>query len=219
LALRESLWLVAKIYNIPKSRYDQLLARFSDTLDLEELLSKPIRTMSLGQKMRAELAATLIHQPKVVYLDEPTIGLDVLVKERIRAFIKEQHREHNTTIVLTTHDLGDIEELCSRVIMIDGGKVIFDGSIDTIKERFGAYRHLVFDVAGDVGSTKAWELPMGTTVIASEPGKLRLRFHRQHTTAAQVAARVLEQCTAQDFHLEEPDLTSIVKEIYAGGIH
>src|SRR2546422_1432974 len=116
--------MIARIYEVPPAGYKQLLDQFAETLELKELLHMPVRTMSLGQKMRAELAATLIHEPTVVYLDEPTIGLDLIVKERIREFIKQQNRERNTTVMLTTHDLGDIEELCRRVLIIDAGKLI-----------------------------------------------------------------------------------------------
>src|SRR5574338_8657 len=150
LAFIESLSLVAKIYQVPDKRYKELLAQFSETLELKELLSVPIRNMSLGQKMRADLAATLIHEPRVVYLDEPTIGLDLIVKERIREFIKEQNRTRDTTVVLTTHDLGDIEELCKRVIIIDDGRLIYDGPIETIKKRFGKYREITFETVEDV---------------------------------------------------------------------
>jgi len=143
----ESLNLIARIYEVEPKRYKELLEQFSYTLELGELLAKPVRQMSLGQKMRAELAATLIHEPRVVYLDEPTIGLDVVVKEKIRAFIKEQNRAKGTTVVLTTHDLGDIEELCGRVIIIDAGRVIYDGPLATIRERFGQYRGTTFETA------------------------------------------------------------------------
>ena len=122
LALIESLNLVAKIYQVDAARYRQLLEQFAETLELKPLLSVPIRQLSLGQKMRAELAATLIHEPKIVYLDEPTIGLDLIVKERIREFIKQQNQTRGTTVILTTHDLGDIEELCKRVLIIDAGQ-------------------------------------------------------------------------------------------------
>ncbi len=121
LALIESLTMVGRIYEVPDARFKQLMDEFAETLALKELLKIPIRNMSLGQKMRAELAATLIHEPRIVYLDEPTIGLDLLVKERIRAFIKQVNREKGTTVILTTHDLGDIEELCKRVLIIDNG--------------------------------------------------------------------------------------------------
>lgn len=216
LALIESLNLVAKIYEVEPARYKALLERFSASLGLDELLRVPIRNMSLGQKMRAELAATLIHEPPVVYLDEPTIGLDVLVKEHIRAFIKEQNRELGTTVVLTTHDLGDIEELCRRVIIIDGGKLIYDGPISAIKQRFGRYRTISFDTAAPAPTVLT--LPPGAELTAHEERKLVLRFDRGRASASQVAAQVMAQVDVADFSISEPDLSSIVKQIYAGGL-
>jgi ABC-2 type transport system ATP-binding protein len=215
LALRESLWLVAKIYEIPPAKFKSLLEEFSHVLELEELLSKPIRLMSLGQKMRAELAATLIHSPKVVYLDEPTIGLDVLVKERIRQFIKDQNAAHGTTVILTTHDLGDIEELCNRVMIIDAGRLIYDGALQTIKDRFGTHRIIKFETASRI---QGLELPQGAEMLSQTDSSLELRFDRSMCSASQVASKVMSQLEVLDFKLEEPDLTSIVKQIYAGGL-
>ena len=216
LALRESLWLIAKIYELPKARFNALLEEFSVVLELEELLSKPIRTMSLGQKMRAELAATLIHSPKVVYLDEPTIGLDVLVKERIRGFLKAQNKQNGTTVLLTTHDLGDIEELCSRVLIIDAGKLIYDGALETIKQRFGTHRTMKFELA--TGQTSSLQLPNGVEITARAGTVLELKFEAALCTASQVASRVMNQLEVLDFSITEPDLTSIIKQIYAGGL-
>lgn len=215
LALIESLNLIAKIYEVPPARYRALLDQFAETLELKELLAVPVRNMSLGQKMRAELAATLIHEPQVVYLDEPTIGLDLLVKERIRAFIKEQNRQRGTTVVLTTHDLGDIEELCRRVLIIDSGQLIYDGPISTIKERFGAYRTIAFETAGPFG---AFELPPGAEVMAREERRLVLRFDRTLTSASRVAGALMNQIDVVDFSLSEPDLAAIVKQIYNGAL-
>ena len=215
LALIESLNLVAKIYRVDPARYKQLLAQFAETLELTPLLSVPIRQMSLGQKMRAELAATLIHEPKIVYLDEPTIGLDLIVKERIRAFIKEQNQMRGTTVILTTHDLGDIEELCKRVLIIDGGKLIYDGPLSTIKERFGKYRIITFDTLHPVGG---FDLPEGAEVVSSADQKLVLRFDRTRTTASRVASLLMNQIEVADFALAEPDLTSVVKQIYGGAL-
>ncbi len=215
LAFIESLNLVAKIYQVPDARYKQLLDDFAETLELKELLHVPIRNMSLGQKMRAELAATLIHEPQVVYLDEPTIGLDLIVKERIREFIQEQNREKGTTVILTTHDLGDIEELCQRVIIIDAGRLIYDGPIDTIKERFGKYREITFE------TTRAAEhvsVPEGAEITSVEPRRLTLRFDRTLTTASRVAASLMNQVEVTDFSLSEPDLASIIKQIYNGAL-
>lgn len=215
LAFIESLNLVAKIYEVPPARYQALLAQFAELLALDELLHVPIRQMSLGQKMRAELAATLIHEPRVVYLDEPTIGLDLIVKERIRAFIKEQNRTRGTTVILTTHDLGDIEQLCQRVIMIDAGRLIYDGPLSTIKERFGKYREITFETAGPVTS---FHLPPGAETVSGEPYRLTLRFDRTRTTASQVAASLMTQIDVKDFSLSEPDLASIIRQIYNGAL-
>ncbi len=219
LALIESLNLIAKIYEVHPDRYKRLLEQFTETLDLGNLLHVPIRNMSLGQKMRAELAATLIHEPQVVYLDEPTIGLDLLVKERIREFIKENNREKGTTVILTTHDLGDIEELCRRVIMIDNGKLIYDGPLSTIKSRFGKYRTITFETRDPVASI---DIPTGAEIISNgreaAERKLVLRFDRTQTTASKVASALMHQLEVVDFSLAEPDLSSIVKQIYQGAL-
>jgi ABC-2 type transport system ATP-binding protein len=215
LAFIESLSLVAKIYQVSENRYKQLLEQFSETLELKELMHVPIRNMSLGQKMRAELAATLIHEPRVVYLDEPTIGLDLIVKERIREFIKEQNRTKGTTVILTTHDLGDIEELCKRVIIIDAGQLIYDGPLSTIKERFGKYREISFETVSAPGSV---DLPPGAETVLVEPRKVTVRFDRTVTTASQVAAMLMNQLEVKDFSLSEPDLASIIMQIYNGAL-
>jgi ABC-2 type transport system ATP-binding protein len=216
LALIESLNLIAKIYEVPDTRYRALLARFSEQLELEPLLKQSIRNLSLGQKMRAELAATLIHEPKIVFLDEPTIGLDLLVKERIRAFIKEQNREHGTTVLLTTHDLGDIEELCQRVIIIDSGKLIYDGPINTIKERFGAYRSMRLETSGPL--VNELTLPVGVEIAEQSAQHLELRFNRNQTSASQLVATVMAQIDVVDFALAEPDLAAIIRQIYQGAL-
>ncbi len=215
LALVESLNLIARIYQLPPARYKQLLGQFTDLLELGELLSVPVRNMSLGQKMRAELAATLIHEPQVVYLDEPTIGLDLIVKERIREFIKQQNRTRGTTVLLTTHDLGDIEELCPRVVIIDAGKLIYDGPLGTIKERFGKYREIAFETARAPGGMT---VPPGAEIVETQPRRLVLRFDRTLTTASRVAAAIMNQIEVVDFTLSEPDLASVVKQIYMGAL-
>jgi viologen exporter family transport system ATP-binding protein len=216
LALIESLNLIARIYDIPPGRYKQTLEQFSETLDLKELYKVPVRNMSLGQKMRSELAAALIHDPKVVYLDEPTIGLDLIVKERIRDFIKTQCDATGMTVILTTHDLGDIEELCQRVLIIDDGKIIYDGPISAIRDRFGKYREITFET-GNLAYAPV-KLPAGTEIIEQTERKLQVRFDRTQVTASQVAAHAMNQIEIRDFSLSEPDLASIVKQIYNGAL-
>ena len=215
LALIESLTMVGRIYDVPDARFKQLIDEFSETLELKELLRVPIRNMSLGQKMRAELAATLIHEPRVVYLDEPTIGLDLLVKERIREFIRHVNREKGTTVVLTTHDLGDIEELCRRVLIIDNGTLIYDGSLETIKQRFGKYREITFETAAD---PQGMALPEGAELLEESERRLSLRFDRTQTSASRVSAAVMSQIEVTDLSLKEPDLSLVVRQIYRGGL-
>ncbi len=215
LAVIESFNLTAKIYGIEPTRYKQVMEQFTALLDLGPLLSSPVRTLSLGQKMRAELAATFLHEPKVVYLDEPTIGLDVVVKEKIREFIRQINQDRGTTVVLTTHDMADIEQLCRRVIIIDSGKKLYDGPLSTIRDRFGKHRLMTFETASAVGSVT---LPVGAELVTAEERKLVVRFERTQLSASQIAASVMNQVTVVDFQLTEPDLESIVKQIYAGAL-
>lgn len=217
LALVESLRLIARMYDVPQARYQALLEEFSQTLELDELLSKPVRTMSLGQKMRAELAATLIHEPKIVYLDEPTIGLDIMAKQRIRDFIKRQSQEREVSVLLTTHDLGDIEELCQRIIIIDNGQIIYDGQLSTIKNHFGTHRTITFETAEKLNTSRL-VVPRGAEIVSGEGQKLVLKFNRSEASASQVAASVMQQLEVQDFQLQEPDLTSIISQIYQGAL-
>lgn len=215
LALIESLNLIGKIYEIPRKQFSDQLEQFGEILDIKRLFTVPIRQMSLGQKMRAELAATLIHNPKVVYLDEPTIGLDLLVKEKIRDFIRQQNREKNITVMLTTHDLGDIEELCQRVIIIDNGILIYDGPLNVIRDRFGKYREISFETQS---MTNDIDLPTGADIIDREDRNVTVRFNRTKTSASKVATAVMNQTEVLDFSLTEPDLTMIVKQIYRGAL-
>jgi len=215
LALIESLNLIAKIYNVHPVKYRLMLNQFTETLELDELLKIPVRNMSLGQKMRSELAAALIHEPRVVYLDEPTIGLDLIVKERIRDFIKAECISKGMTVMLTTHDLGDIEELCQRVIIIDDGRIIYDGPIDTIKKKFGKYREITFETVEEV---KTVDLPEGAEMLSTDDHKVQIRFDRTVSTASKVAGMVMNQIDVRDFSLSEPELSDIVKQIYNGAL-
>jgi ABC-2 type transport system ATP-binding protein len=215
LALIESLNLIAKMYQVPPVQYKLMLDQFTETLELDELLKVPVRNMSLGQKMRSELAAALIHEPKVVYLDEPTIGLDLIVKERIRDFIKAECISKGMTVILTTHDLGDIEELCQRVIMIDDGRIIYDGPIDTIKKRFGKFREITFDTVEQI---RTLDIPQGAELLSTADHKVQIRFDRTISTASKVAGAVMNQIEVRDFSLSEPELSDIVKQIYNGAL-
>src|SRR5579872_6818695 len=143
LPLRESFELLRAIYDVPRARYRRNLDEFVEILEMEEFLDTPVRQLSLGQRMRGDFAAALLHDPRVIYLDEPTIGLDVLAKEAIREFVKRINEDRGTTIILTTHDLADVERLCKRIILIDDGTIIYDGGVEHIKEQYGTHRTLI----------------------------------------------------------------------------
>src|SRR3954451_20252554 len=149
LPLLESFKLIAKMYRIDRTTYRRNLDQFTALLGLDAFMHTPVRQLSLGQRMRGDLAASMLYEPRILYLDEPTIGLDVLAQERIRRFIEEINREKRTTILLTTHDLSDVERLCRRILLIDQGKVLYDGSVETLKRQYAPYRVLVVHLAPD----------------------------------------------------------------------
>ena len=146
LPLADSFELLRHIYKVPEERHRENLARFRELLDLDDFLQVPVRQLSLGQRVRGELTAAMLHDPEIVLLDEPTIGLDVVAKERVREFLTEINSERGVTVLLTTHDLDDIERLCSRLLVIDHGRLIYDGDLDALKQRYGGERVLVVDL-------------------------------------------------------------------------
>ena len=213
LPLIESFELLRAIYSVPRDRYAQNLKEFTDILEMEEFMRTPVRQLSLGQRMRGDFAAAMMHDPKIVYLDEPTIGLDVLAKEAIRTFIARVNTERGTTIILTTHDLADVERLCRRIVLIDGGKIVYDGPIDEIKERYGTHRTLIVQL-GEHYPDLAIE---GTEVEERTGDVVRLRFDRKTISADQLIRRVTERYSVNDVSIEEPDLESIIRRIYVDG--
>jgi ABC-2 type transport system ATP-binding protein len=165
--------------------------------------------------MRGDLAAALLHDPEIVYLDEPTIGLDVVAKQRVRDFLRELNRQDGVTLLLTTHDMSDVEQLCSRVLIIDRGTLLYDGTLDGIRDRFGTHRTLVVDLADDVPG----ELDVGgARQIRSDGPRRWLQFNRLETTAAELIAEVARRYPLRDLTIEEPDIETIVRHIYQDGL-
>lgn len=212
----ESYRLIQKIYELPDVQYKKNLAMFTELLDLKDLLGVPVRQLSLGQKMRCEIGAAFIHDPKIVYLDEPTIGLDVMVKENIRGFIKAINKERDVTVFLTTHDLQDIEEICKRVIIVDRGNIVYDGGLGEIKDKFGKYRVIQFKIKNISGDMDKFLQSMRDRleVVLKENYDLHLRFNRESMTAASVMEAVSPYCEIQDLTIQEPSIESIVKDLY-----
>ena len=221
LPLIESLDLLRYIYRVPAARYQENLRLFRELLELDSFLNTPVRQLSLGQRMRGDLAAALLHDPEILYLDEPTIGLDVVAKHRIRDFLRQINRERGVTVLLTTHDMADVEQLCSRLLIIDRGKLLYDGSLDTVRDRFGTERTLVVDLADDDGDGRALpprlDVPFAQEARSDGPRRW-LRFNRADTTAADLIAAVAARYRVRDLSIEEPEIEEIIRRIYEEGI-
>ncbi|MBH0169581.1 ABC transporter ATP-binding protein [Fictibacillus sp. 18YEL24] len=222
IPVRESYELLKHIYEIPQAQYEETLKEFVEVLHLEPLLGIPVRQLSLGQKMRCELAAAFLHRPKVVYLDEPTIGLDVAVKVRIRAFIKQMNARYGTTVLLTTHDMQDIEEICQRIIIIDDGSVIYDGSIQDIKSQFGDKRVIHFELEDAADSFVLPETLCDITEVLpksdEEPHLVSLSFSNKHISGAEVIHTMMNHYSVADLTIADAKIETIVEEIYGRGM-
>jgi len=216
LAVVESFRLLKKIYEVDDATYGSQMTLFDDLLGIESFLHQPVRKLSLGQRMRCDLAAALLHRPRVLFLDEPTIGLDVLAKENVRVFLREICRREGVTVILTTHDLGDIEQLCHRVIIIDRGKVHFDGELEDLRRRVGRRVRMRVELPESTSDRDLAAITAGLPV-AWEPGEGRrhhAEFNREEIPAAEVIKRLVTRCQLQDFHLAEPAIEEVVREIY-----
>lgn len=214
LPVIESFRLIKQMYKISESDYRKNLKMFTEILDLEDLLEKQVKNLSLGQKMRCEIAITFLHNPKIVYLDEPTIGLDVLVKENIRKFIKDINREKNTTVILTTHDLKDIEDVCDRIILLDKGKIIYDGEKQKFKDRYGKYVIVEFIIKNKIESII--EKLKDVEILEENENKIKLKFSHDKTNIMKIMNELSNYCTIEDIHMKEAELEDILKEIYKG---
>ncbi|MBD0692526.1 methionine ABC transporter ATP-binding protein [Streptomyces sp. CBMA123] len=210
LPLRDSFELARRIYRIPDRRYRENLGRCVELLDLEGLLDTPVRQLSLGQRMRGDLAAALLHDPQVLYLDEPTIGLDVVSKGKVREFLREVNRDRGTTVLLTTHDLTDIEQLCDRVMVIDHGRVVHDGGLDGLHAAGRSERTLVVDLAE---ARPAIEVA-GARVVKVEGPRQWLAFPAQES-AAPIVAAVAERYPLVDLSVREPAIEDVIARMYA----
>lgn len=210
LPVIESLDLLQHVYRIPSLRFQQNLAAFTALLEMEPFLNTPVRSLSLGQRMRADLCAALLHEPKLLFLDEPTIGLDVVAKERMRQFIRHVNQERGTTVLLTTHDLQDVEKLCERVLIIDNGRLLFDGQLQTLRQQFGGYRDLVVDMAEGYEDVRI----EGAEIIAQEGWRVTYRFMRQQVTASELIGRISARYRIRDLEVREGDIETIIRRIY-----
>ena len=212
LPLRDSFALLRHVYAVPATEHAGRLAHCRRLLDLDSFLDVPVRQLSLGQRMRGELTAALLHGPEVLFLDEPTIGLDLLSKQAVRAFLAALGAAGDTTIVLTTHDLADIERLCRRLVVIDQGRIVHDGSLDELHARYGSRRRLVVDLDEPLPAPLA--LP-GVTVESTQANGRRITYALDGTTAAgDLVSRLAEVAALRDISVLEPDIEDVVARLY-----
>ena len=210
LPLHDSFELLRHIYRVPFDRWRANLDTFTELLELAPFLETPVRQLSLGQRMRGELTASMLHDPEILFLDEPTIGLDIVAKARVREFLASVNRERGVTVLLTTHDLSDIERLCRRLLIIDHGRVIYDGGLDSLIERYGEERTLIVDLEEPAEPLEV----AGARVVRVEGPRQWLRFRRDSVSAAQLTASVAAQASLVDLAIDEPDIEDVVRRIY-----
>ncbi|WP_062210922.1 ATP-binding cassette domain-containing protein [Streptomyces sp. NBRC 109706] len=212
LPLRDSYALVRRLYKVDSARFRRNLDRCVELLELGELLDVPVRQLSLGQRMRADIAAALLHDPEVLYLDEPTIGLDVVSKTKVRAFLRDLNAEKGMTVLLTTHDLTDIEQLCRRVMVIDHGRLMYDGALGGLREIGQSERTLVVDLARESPPVEV----AGARVVRVEGARQWLAFPAD-ASAAPLVSRVAAAYPLVDLSLREPDIEEVIARMYATG--
>jgi ABC-2 type transport system ATP-binding protein len=223
LPLRDSFEVLADLYNLDRTTYRKRVGLFTELLDLSSFLDTPVRSLSLGQRMRGDLVAAMLHEPSILFLDEPTVGLDVVAKARLTEFIAETNRSAGTTVVLTTHDMDDVERLCQRIIVIDSGTVLYDGDLSRLKARFMPYRFLALTLA-ERSIRRVAEIPYATEVDAAAVGTVLpypdrsvvLRFDPREITTPELIARASQVYQIDELSIVDPRLTDVISQLYDG---
>lgn len=222
LPLTETFTVLKEIYQVSDSDFINRMNFINEVLGIHEFQNYAVRTLSLGQRMRADLGAALIHNPSILYLDEPTIGLDIIVKDKIRNAIKEMNQNFQTTVILTTHDLVDIEQLCNHIILIDESKKIYDGTLEGLKNEYGAMSLIELDIENssllqNLNLNENFNL--GTEVLSSAftDGTLRISFRKDIISVSKIAGYIMNLANVSDIRIKETNLTTIVKQIYTKG--
>lgn len=219
LPLRETYGILKEIYEIPEDKYKRQMTFLNEVLDLESFITSPVRTLSLGQRMRADIAASLLHNPKVLFLDEPTIGLDVVVKDNIRKAIEYINQQEKTTVVLTTHDLADIELLSRHIVIIDKGSNVFDGTIGELKSKYGQIREIHFETdTPNVTEILSYKEHFGFVdddISIEETGKrISVRFNSAIVPVSEMLSYSLQKINITDISVKDADIEKIIRRLY-----
>lgn len=208
--------VLGEIYHVPPAEFKRTLAELVELLAMPELLTRPVRNLSLGERMKCELVAGLLHRPQVLYLDEPTLGLDVTMQGQLRHFLADYNRRSGVTVVLTSHYMADVAALCSRVILIHRGVLLYDGALHGLAQRLAPFKLIRVSLAdGHNGSASALALPPGVEIIGDEAGRLTLRVARAEAPA--LTARLLQSLPVADLAVEDPPLEAVIDQIYREG--
>lgn len=217
IPLIESFKVLKEVYQVSDSDYEERIQFLSSVLGVDEFMNQPVRTLSLGQRMRADLAASMLHNPKILFLDEPTIGMDVLVKDKIRTAIHALNAKYHTTVVLTTHDMADIENLCSRIIMIEKGKIIYDGPLGNIKRRFGNIKTLTLTIppSVDPNEVKPFSEDVMMELDEDHKDKVMLKFDADKVVLEHIIQYSFSQYHAIDMKITDISIEDVVKKILA----
>lgn len=219
LPLIESFKLLKDIYQISDSDYDSMLALYQSLVDIEPLLHKPVRQMSLGQRTLSDILAAFLHNPKIVFLDEPTIGLDVSMKSKIRTLIHALNKEKHTTVVLTTHDMGDVDALCQRIVIIDKGKMLYDNDIKHLKGFFGSYRTLKLRIDGNLGQqAEVIQKELPDFSVSADEEWISILVDEEKSKIMEVLNQLQKSHDIRDMQLEEISTEEVIKKIYEEGV-
>ena len=219
LPLIESFRLLKDIYQISDADYDSMLKLYQSLVDIEPLLHKPVRQMSLGQRTLSDILAAFLHDPKIVFLDEPTIGLDVSMKAKIRTLIHALNKEKHTTVILTTHDMGDVDALCQRIVIIDKGKMLYDNDIVHLKRFFGSYRTLKIRVAGDMkAEAERIQREIPDFPVSADEEWISVLVDEDKAKVIDVLAQLQSAHSIRDMQLEEISTEEVIKKIYEEGV-
>ena len=219
LPLIESFRLLKDIYQISDKDYDDMMALYSSLVDIEPLLHKPVRQMSLGQRTLSDILAAFLHNPKIVFLDEPTIGLDVSMKAKIRTLIHALNKEKNTTVILTTHDMGDVDALCRRIVIIDKGKMLYDNDIEHLKGFFGSYRTLKLRIDGNPEeNAEVICKEVGEFSVSCDNEWISILVDEDKAKIMDVLASLQTKHEIRDIKLEEISTEEVIKKIYEEGV-
>lgn len=223
LPLRETYSVLKEIYEVPEDRFKKRMTYLNEILDLESFITSPVRTLSLGQRMRADIAASLLHSPNVLFLDEPTIGLDVVVKDNIVRAIKEINEREKITVILTTHDISDIEKLCQRIVMIDKGKRVFDGDLSDLKNNFADIRELSLKI-NDISEIRKlnfiekFNFSEDDFQMKVENDTINIRFNYHIASVKDMLEYILSLVQIDDISVKEADTEEIIKKLYRQGV-